>query len=83
MQVKSVYGETFNSFCSVRKNSFNVSTIYGSFFIYNFIKCVLHTPDLTPPDMTGYTLDSTAVAWPQEMFTLPRHLFSHLFPALS
>ena len=25
--------------------------------------CVLHTPDLTPPDITGYTLESTAGAW--------------------
>ena len=38
--------------------------------------CVLHTPDLTPPDMTGYTLDSVAGAWPQKVkFTLPEHLF--------
>ena len=28
--------------------------------------CVLHTPDLTPPDMTDYTLDSTTGAWPHQ-----------------
>ena len=40
------------------------------------------TPDLTSPDMTGYTLDSTAGAWPQHVtFTLPRYLFTNLgFP---
>ena len=45
---------------------------------------MLHTPDLTLLDMTYYTLDFTAGAWPQqEKFTLPRHLFSHLgFPSV-
>ena len=44
--------------------------------------CVLHTPDLTPLDMTSYTLDSTAGSWSQHVnFTLPEHLFTHLgFP---
>ena len=41
--------------------------------------CVLHTPDLNPPDMNDYTLDSTVGGWQQqEKFTLHRHLFSHL-----
>ena len=41
--------------------------------------CVLHTPDLTSPDMTGFTFDSTADALPQQMkLTLPGHLFTHL-----
>ena len=46
--------------------------------------CVLHTPDLTPPDMTGCTLDSTAGAWPYKVkFTLPRNLLTHLgFPSV-
>ena len=48
--------------------------------------CVLHTPDLTPPDMTGYTLDSTAGALPHhEKFTLPRlGTYSHtwVFPSV-
>ena len=40
---------------------------------------VLQIPDLILPDMTGYTLDSTADVWPhQDKFILPRHLFSHL-----
>ena len=44
--------------------------------------CVLRTPDLTSPDMTGYTLNSTAGAWPHQVkFTLLGHLFTHLgFP---
>ena len=41
---------------------------------------VLHTPDLTSPDMTGYALDSLAGAWPQQVkLTLPYHLFTRLF----
>ena len=40
---------------------------------------MLHTADLTSLDMTGYTLDSTAGAWPQQLkFTFPGHLFAHL-----
>ena len=44
--------------------------------------CVLHNPDMTQTDMTGYTLDCTAGSWSQQdKFILPRHLFSHLgFP---
>ena len=58
---------------------------YNTQFLCDLVLCwcVLHTPDFTPLDMTGYTLDSTAGAWPeQQKFTLPRHtLFSHLgFP---
>ena len=34
---------------------------------------------MTPPAMTGYTLDSTAAAWPQHVkFIIPGHLFKHL-----
>ena len=41
--------------------------------------CVLHTLDLTPPAMIGCILDSTAVAWRQQVtITLPGHLFIHL-----
>ena len=45
---------------------------------------MLHAPYLTLLDVTGYTFDNTAGAWPQqEKFTLPRHLFSHLgFPSV-
>ena len=44
--------------------------------------CVLHTPDLTPSDMTGYSLGFTAGACPQQVkFTLPGYIFTHLgFP---
>ena len=43
---------------------------------------MLHTPDLTWPDMTGYSLDFMADAWPHQVkFTLPGNLFTHLgFP---
>ena len=37
--------------------------------------CVTFT-NLTSPDMTGYTLDSTAGACQQVGFTLPGHLFT-------
>ena len=49
-----------------------------------FCWCVLHTPDLTSPDMTGYTVDSTVGAWTHQVkFTLPGHLFTHLgFPSV-
>ena len=38
--------------------------------------------NLTPPDMTGHTINSTAGAWPHQVkFTPPGHLFTHLgFP---
>ena len=41
-------------------------------------------PSLSSPDVTGYALDSTAGAWPQQMkFTLPRHIFTQLgFPSV-
>ena len=45
--------------------------------------CVLHTPDLTSPDMTGYTLDSMADVWPHHLSCSPicGRLFTHLgFP---
>ena len=43
--------------------------------------CATYTPDLTSPDMTGYTLDSTAEAWSQQVnFT---HLFTWIFPSVS
>ena len=39
----------------------------------------VHTPDLTLPDTTGYTLYSTAGAWLHKVkFTLPGHLFTYL-----
>ena len=46
--------------------------------------CVLHTPDLASPDMTGYTVDATAGAWPHQLkFTLPGHILTHLgFPSV-
>ena len=46
------------------------------------LQLIISTPDLTSPDMTSYTLDSTAGAWPHQVkFTLPGHLFTHLgFP---
>ena len=45
---------------------------YKYFFTYNGF------------DLIGYTLDSMAGAWPQQVkFTLPRHLFIHLgFPSV-
>ena len=44
-------------------------------------RCVLHTQNLTSPDMTGYTLDSTVGAWPQQVNLT---LFEHLeFPECS
>ena len=40
---------------------------------------MLHTLDLTLPDMTGYTLYSTAGVFPQQVkFTLSGHLFTQL-----
>ena len=42
---------------------YNITILPCCSFCVTF--CVLHTPDLTPPDMTGYTLDSMAGAWPQ------------------
>ena len=43
---------------------------------------MLHTTDLTTPEITGYTLDSTADLWPQKVkFTLPGLIFTYLgFP---
>ena len=65
------------------------TTIYLKYYIttlskilYDLVLCwyVLNTTDLTSPDMTIYTLDSTGSAWPQQMdFNLPGHLFTHLF----
>ena len=45
----------------------------------------LHTPNLTSPDMNGYTLDYTMGAWPQQVeFALLEHLFTRLgFPECS
>ena len=39
---------------------------------------------MTLPDVTGYTLDSTAGAWPQQVkFTVLEHLFTHsCFPSV-
>ena len=39
--------------------------------------CVLHIPDLTTLDITGYILDYTADVRPYQTFSLWWHLFSH------
>ena len=58
---------------------------YNDLFQYSpaitFCLCVLHTPDLTSPRMTGYTLDCTTGALQhQAKFTLPGHIFTNLCP---
>ena len=57
-----------------------------SHFMCDLVLCwfVLHAPDLTSPYMTGYTFDTTAGAWPQQVkFTRPRHIFTYLdFPSV-
>ena len=40
---------------------------------------VVHTLDMTTQDKTGYTVDSTAGAWPHQLkFTLPGYLITYL-----
>ena len=45
---------------------------------------MLHTPDLTSPDMTGYTLDYTAGAWSHQISLLFPCTYSHtwVFPSV-
>ena len=45
---------------------------------------VLYTPDLTPPGMTGYALDSTTGAWPHQESLLSLGTCSHtyVFPSV-
>ena len=49
-----------------------------------YIVDVLQTPDLTSLNMTDYTPDSKAGAWPQKVkLNLPRLLFTHVgFPSV-
>ena len=53
-------------------------------FCYDLVLCwcVLHTPDLTPPNMTCYTLDSTAGVGPLQvnLFFPGTYLHTWIFP---
>ena len=61
-----------------------INSRLSCFCVCDLVLCwsVLHASDLTSPDMTGYSLDSTAGSWPEQVKFPGIFLHAWVFPSV-